>query len=273
MFEVGREYKRTAIHEKYKGSRQRGITRSSSHSIVLIFTSNTGQAFGYIDEFRDGVFMYTGEGQVGDMEMNRGNAAIRDHARENNTLHIFESTKKAYVRYVGSAEYLGHHEEARPDRDKNDRKAIVFHLGINSTDLDDKVSFPRPLYGPKNVKDLEKKDLNTLREAALSTSPKDSAPEEKRQVIYYRSVAIKLYAIKRSNGICEGCGEKAPFKTKKGPYLECHHINRLSDGGPDHPKNVIALCPNCHRRAHYATDAGDYNDQLKSKAIEIEENI
>ena len=47
----------------------------------------------------------------------------------------------------------------------------------------------------------------------------------------------------------------APFITPDGQlYLEVHHIERLSDGGPDHPRWVVAVCPNCHRRAHYAGD-------------------
>ena len=43
------------------------------------------------------------------------------------------------------------------------------------------------------------------------------------------------------------------FKRKKDntPYLEVHHKIRLSDGGEDTIDNVVALCPNCHRKAHY----------------------
>ncbi|MGK5511732.1 HNH endonuclease [Brevibacillus formosus] len=51
--------------------------------------------------------------------------------------------------------------------------------------------------------------------------------------------------------MCEACGSEAPFKTAKGgPFLEVHHRRRLSDGGPDHPEWVAAICPNCHRRCH-----------------------
>jgi 5-methylcytosine-specific restriction protein A len=28
---------------------------------------------------------------------------------------------------------------------------------------------------------------------------------------------------------------------------------------PDHPENVAALCPNCHRKAHYAVNATAFN--------------
>ena len=81
-----------------------------------------------------------------------------------------------------------------------------------------------------------------------------------------------MYVVLHSNGICEGFGEEAPFETKKGPYLECHQLHRLCDGGPDHPKNVTALCPNCHTRAHYAISARSFKDELLSKVAQLEEN-
>lgn len=40
--------------------------------------------------------------------------------------------------------------------------------------------------------------------------------------------------------------------TKKGPYLEVHHLHRLSDGGPDHPGALEQRSP--------AGGAGSQND-------------
>ena len=41
------------------------------------------------------------------------------------------------------------------------------------------------------------------------------------------------------------CGAAAPFTTKEGlPYLEAHHIRRLTDGGPDDPRWVAGVGPN-----------------------------
>jgi len=56
-----------------------------------------------------------------------------------------------------------------------------------------------------------------------------------------------------ASGKCQKCNANAPFKRKKNglPYLEVHHKVRLADGGDDTVKNAIALCPNCHRQAHY----------------------
>lgn len=84
------------------------------------------------------------------------------------------------------------------------------------------------------------------------------APKKPKRVavityIYERSPDIVAEALIRANGICESCHSPAPFKRKKDktPYLEVHHKVRLSDGGEDTMKNVLALCPNCHRKAHY----------------------
>ena len=70
----------------------------------------------------------------------------------------------------------------------------------------------------------------------------------------------------RADGICERCKNKAPFKGINDKlFLEVHHIHRLADDGPDIPKNVIALCPNCHREAHYGSDF----IEIKKKLIKI----
>ncbi|CAH7245263.1 e14 prophage; 5-methylcytosine-specific restriction enzyme McrA (fragment) [Vibrio chagasii] len=57
----------------------------------------------------------------------------------------------------------------------------------------------------------------------------------------------------RANGTCEICYKPAPFirKTDNTPYLEVHHKLPLAQGGPDTVDNVLALCPNCHRQAHF----------------------
>jgi len=78
----------------------------------------------------------------------------------------------------------------------------------------------------------------------------------------------------RANGNCEGCALPAPFFRSDGtPYLEPHHLRRVSDGGPDHPAHVIALCPNCHRRVHAGADGHTYNATLIAAMPTIEPEI
>jgi 5-methylcytosine-specific restriction protein A len=59
-----------------------------------------------------------------------------------------------------------------------------------------------------------------------------------------RDPDVKAWVLINSRGICENCNAEAPFISSTGiPYLEVHHVRRLSDGGPDTPDNTIAVCP------------------------------
>jgi hypothetical protein len=118
---------------------------------------------------------------------------------------------------------------------------------------------------------LANANIDELRKAAL-LSARPSATRKERTLIYrVRSKAIHLYVFTRAHGRCEGCNAVAPFRKADGhPYLEPHHTTRLADDGPDHPAKVIGLCPNCHRRAHYAEEAKVFNRSLKRKLARLE---
>jgi hypothetical protein len=62
------------------------------------------------------------------------------------------------------------------------------------------------------------------------------------------------------------------FRYARKAYVEyvgqfvCKGSHDRRDGGPDHPAWVIALCPKCHRRAHYGADGPEYNRTLTNRA-------
>ena len=280
MFEIGKIYnRRSDIHNIYKGQQYGGIATPAEHPYIFIFTGDAGGEYGYIDDFDpNGTFKYTGEGQEGDMRMTKGNLAIHDHQKNNKEILLFESTSRGFVRFLGYCNYVFHHIEERPDRNGELRGAIVFHLDIvntKNTDIAQTLS-PKVVEAPKAVyitKPSKGKSLQQLREIALSSTPIHASTQEKIQSIQNRSTAIKLYAKKRANGLCEGCNGTAPFETKSGSYLEVHHLTRLADGGADLPQNVIALCPTCHRKAHYSLDCLEFNNQLINKVAAIEAKL
>lgn len=128
-------------------------------------------------------------------------------------------------------------------------------------------ALPLLLIGKTVVKDRFEEEL----EKAVSKSSKDSdealknrlakAPKipDKVQTISYdfkRSPDVIAVVLKRANGKCELCGFGAPFyKASDGsPYLEVHHWKTLSKGGEDTVENAGALCPNCHRQAHFGQE-------------------
>ena len=71
--------------------------------------------------------------------------------------------------------------------------------------------------------------------------------------VFQRNPDVVVEVLKRANGICDICRNVAPFARKSdgSPYLEVHHIDMLSSGGSDTVENSQALCPNCHRKAHF----------------------
>lgn len=73
-------------------------------------------------------------------------------------------------------------------------------------------------------------------------------------VSFDRNPDVVAEILIRAKGHCEDCKNPAPLnrRSDNSPYLEVHHIKRLSDGGEDTVADAVALCPNCHRRAHYA---------------------
>lgn len=68
---------------------------------------------------------------------------------------------------------------------------------------------------------------------------------------FIRNEYIREYSKIRAVGICELCEKPAPFIDIFGvPFLESHHVILLSKGGKDSIDNVVALCPNCHKKIH-----------------------
>ncbi len=265
-FRPGVRYRRAEIHDRFGGQERGGISTPTSSPFVFLFTGERGDEFGYRDEFKDGVFHYTGEGQVGDMAMLRGNSAIRDSATDGKRLLLFETPNKGVARFVGEMRYLGHHSEVRPDRNGALRNAIVFELELVAPEQTRaEETSPGDYSAPLG------RTLSELRTAALTAASASAPVAVRKQEIRRRSEAIKRYVLKRADGVCEGCSNPAPFRTPTGqPYLEPHHTTRVADGGPDHPAHVIALCPTCHRRAHHASDSETFNHSLKARLAEIE---
>jgi 5-methylcytosine-specific restriction protein A len=258
MFVQGREYRRRDLHRRYGGQRQGGISTPAEHPFIMLFTGEVGQQYGYRDAWtEDGLFLYTGEGQQGDMESIRGNRALRDHVADGKDLHLFEYTRRAYVRYVGQMICTGFHQRLGPDIGGHHRQLIIFELAPVDAFAED--------HQPQAREDQPEQPipLSVLRERALGSGGYAATPKARLTLAHERSTAVRDYVLARAGGHCEACNRPAPFRTAAGRlYLETHHIRRLSDGGPDDLEWVVALCPNCHRRAHFGHDSRLFNRQL-----------
>lgn len=105
-----------------------------------------------------------------------------------------------------------------------------------------------------------KHDEQTGNKPKGNTNPSKVAIEVE---IFIRDDEIKTWAKQQANGKCQLCDLPAPFEDKYGtPFLEVHHIQHLSEKGPDTTENVVALCPNCHKAAHFSKDKTNIKKQL-----------
>jgi len=85
-------------------------------------------------------------------------------------------------------------------------------------------------------------------------------------VQHQRSPKVAAWVLQQAKGSCDACDQPAPFTQTSGlPYLEIHHLRRLADGGSDTVTNTVALCPNCHREAHYGQNSAAVIEDLYRK--------
>jgi 5-methylcytosine-specific restriction protein A len=266
-FIPGAVYSRRAdIHDRFGGQERGGIATPVRVPALFLFSGQSGTKHGYEDKFMpDGSFHYCGEGQKGDMRMVRGNVAVRDHAMQGKDLLLFQTTKKkGEARYIGEYVCQGWHTEQRPDTEGTSRSAIIFELAPLDALFD--IALAPVVDAPKSVE-----EFNKLRARAMAAASPDPKSKTVPTDVFTRSRIIRDYALARAGGSCENCKNDAPFKTSSGQsFLEVHHIRRLTDGGPDAPSGVAAVCPNCHRELHYGAEATAKNAKLLKLVRDIE---
>ena len=83
--------------------------------------------------------------------------------------------------------------------------------------------------------------------------------------VIQRDNQVRAYVLRRAKGKCEYCGVQGFTMTNGGFYVETHHVIALCDAGRDAIDNVIALCPQHHRQAHYGVNA----EELEAVFIKI----
>ena len=256
-FVAGRTYnRRRDIHARFGGQRQGGISTPAKHRVVFIFTGSSGVRHGYSDEWSaDGTYRYYGEGQKGDMTLQSGNRALADHAVDGSDLLLFRTLGRGQVRFLGAFNRAGYQVEEGRDSTGASRKAVVFDLApVEEESAEIIPQGPSPNFDLRDLRNLALKSAGPARQTKTGLSSRS---------YFVRSETVRQYVLARANGICEGCGEPAPFTTKSGTaYLEPHHIRRLTDGGPDDPGFMGAVCPNCHREIHHGCDGSRLNETL-----------
>ena len=165
-------------------------------------------------------------------------------------------------------------QELRNSISKSDWKPPHLNFrGNSSLEVPPDIAKHIRVLGSKMVlaqQDIEKNFAKQLKESfALSAKQRrrrlSSAPRKPKQMevvstAYVRNPDVVAEVLLRAVGKCEACKLPAPFlrASDGSPYLEVHHRIQLANGGDDTIENALALCPNCHREAHYGGKAAKF---------------
>ncbi|KAB0597103.1 5-methylcytosine-specific restriction enzyme A [Cupriavidus metallidurans] len=99
-------------------------------------------------------------------------------------------------------------------------------------------------------------DLQAPSPAAAGSDSPERRTAERSYV--KRDDRVRRQVLDRADGVCENptCSIRAPFPS----FLDVHHIFGVETS--DRAWNCVAICPNCHRAAHYAPDRSAINEEL-----------
>lgn len=238
---IGDQIKNQDLMRIFGCSNSSGMRRAKKTGTLVLIADETKGL--YSDKWSDnGVLHYTGMGKTGDQVLT-GNQNITLYNSNTNgvEVHLFEVMKRTIYTYRGIVKLVETpYQTTQADENGNMRKVWIFPV----KPIDDSVAAER----------LEK-EISTLSNVELikrsRMSKPDKTPKKTEATVYYRDPYLKEMVKRIAEGKCQSCGAVAPFNDKNNePYLEEHHVKRLADGGADTIENVVAICPNCHRRVH-----------------------
>lgn len=244
----------------------KGIRMGMNNTVIVIVSGSAKKAI-YNDVWEGNTLLYNGMDVSSD---ENGNQTL-ETAGSNNNLKLYktwENPDSADVFLFVKKEsnkcvYKGQvHLREKPYQvtrhDDVTRKVWVFPLQLDNVDSQKNMqAFNK---AEASAAEMQLDELyNKVRGKAEKKQPTGTLKKFETQTTYYeRDPDISAYIKRRAKGICDLCLKEAPFKDNAGhPYLEAHHIIWLSKGGPDEIDNIVALCPNCHRKMHVINDEKD----------------
>jgi 5-methylcytosine-specific restriction protein A len=281
---LGAEYaNRTEIYEAYGGDKVAGIIRfPGEDTIVNVFSDADGP---YADDppTLTEPFGYRGEGLNGPQQVTAGGNARLEQARITRTAVRFwyrptggRFSFLAWVVVLGRAWISGVGLDGQP------RPELEWRL--------EAVPGRVPDQWPSEV-------VQALEDAAVTADGDGAAAHEAQADItyaalleridqrgqprrpdgvvvrtdYQRSAAARRAVLIRSGGRCESSrctGMPAEPGRRGHPILDVDHIQDLARGGEDHPRNMVALCPNCHACKTRGRNAARWRQELTQAAAQ-----
>jgi len=151
------------------------------------------------------------------------------------------------VRYSGEARVMAIATLAERYLQDADQEAILADAGLADPDVAEDESPADDVIVVKSPMEDEYRRL-----CGIVGSPSDRGPrlsQPRTTVDILRLGSARRAVLLRSGGHCESphcTGEPQDITDAGHPILEIDHVQDLALGGPDHPEQMIALCPNCH---------------------------
>lgn len=249
----------------FKCGNMGGMRRAKETNSLILIVNHTKSI--YKDKWEGDTLYYSGMGKKGDQTLTHQNKTLFNSRNSDISIHLFEVIKQNEYIYRGLVHLSDEpYEELHYDEDNKQRKVFIFPLKLNNkseisiSELETINNDSARLVKKLSIYDLKNKIKDSTK---ISIGYRNTITKT-----YDRNQLIVQYAKYRSNGICELCNKEAPFRSNKDePYLEVHHIKPLSENGEDSINNVVALCPNCHRKMHIVKDIKDI-EKLVHRAFE-----
>lgn len=269
-FNVGDVVTNQMICEEFNVGNSGGMRKSNKNNCLVLISDHTKDT-PYIDKWHGDIFHLTGMGMKGDQSLD--GSGYQNHtlyySNENGVeLHLFEVLKPKEYTYRGIVKLVNDpYQDYQPDITGKLRKVWVFPVksivGAPMISIEELTAQKN-----KNEVSVSKLSLEDLKSKAILYTSDNPGTQKVCSTEYIRNHYISEYAKRIANGVCQLCGLPAPFKdSNQKDYLETHHIHWLSKGGSDSIENVVALCPNCHRKMHIVNDPVDIKT-LTNKAID-----
>lgn len=276
-FVPGKTYTNNFISMIFLCSYQGGMRKSNRKNALVLFAVHNNPL--YSDEWKsDGTLHYTGMGTTGEQSLTyMQNRTLLESQTNGVEVYLFESYSDNEYIFTGRVElaaapYISSKPE--PDADGNLRKVAKFPLRI----ADGGTIAPIDLdviraNSEKKIKKVKLMSDKELAEKSRKAGHEESVERPVTTVYRDRNEIVSEHIKRRAAGICDLCGNSAPFNRKDGnPYLEEHHVIPLADGGPDVIYNAVALCPNCHRKMHIVHAKSDVKKLQKKIMLYLKED-
>jgi len=265
-YEIGQVVTNNELIAEFKCGQSGGMRRSNAKNALIIISDNTKGL--YENKWFGDILHYTGMGRIGDQDLNyKQNKTLVESNENGVTLCLLEVLIPTEYIYRGTVSLdADPYQEIQKGEDGELRKVWMFPLilSVKSQRIAE-AQFKK--YINEKEKGAVKLTLSKLKELAKQNGSHKVSVRKVESNVYVRDTYIAEYAKRRAKGLCQLCGEKAPFLNNEGkPYLECHHIDWISNGGSDTIENTVALCPNCHRKMHILNLTSDKNT-MKSQTL------